>query len=141
MKKFISAFIILAIAVSSVFALPVSAYAKGSVVTDIAQPCYEYTLSAKSELTVSGDTATCSSRITGLSGVTKITAVQYLEKKTLWWWNPVDSWEYTVNGAALEMYNSKSGLESGTYQVRTVFTVYLGTNSEEIEKCSAPQKK
>lgn len=49
----------------------------------------------------------------------------------------MDSWSKTSTSSSLSMSNSKSDLDSGTYRVRTVFTVYVGSASEEIETTSA----
>ena len=69
--------------------------------------------------------------------MTKIEATQYLEKKVLLWWSEVDSWNKTVNSNSLNMSNTKYNVGSGTYRLRTVFKVYSGSNSEEIEKISS----
>ncbi|MDR1690059.1 MAG: hypothetical protein LBS21_15865 [Clostridiales bacterium] len=102
---------------------------------------YNYTSSVSSALTISGKTAYCNSRATGMSMVTKIAGVQYLQKKGLFGlWSTVENgtWTKTVNTNLIEMNNNqKSNLESGTYRVRTVFTVYSGNNSEEVEKISS----
>lgn len=102
-----------------------------------AQPWYLYTTTVTSVLSTSGTTGTCTSSAKGLSSVTKIEGTQYLEKKTLWWWDTVEEWSSSSSNNALHMNNSKSGLDSGTYRVRTVFTVYSGSSSEEVEKISS----
>lgn len=62
-----------------------------------------------------------------------VTAIQTLEKHwTFGIFNPVDnnsSWTKTVNSISLSMTNSKSGLSSGTYRVKTEFTV-TSTNGQ-----------
>lgn len=100
-------------------------------------PMYLYTNHVESELSISGTTAYCNSKATGLSSVTKIEATQYLEKKVLLWWSEVDSWNKTVNSNSLNMSNTEYNIGSGTYRLRTVFKVYSGSNSEEIEKISS----
>lgn len=100
---------------------------------------YVYTFTATSELTISNGTATCKSYAKGISTVTKITGTQYLEKKNGDKWETVkdSTWSDSTTKTSLTMENSKSNLDSGTYRLRTVFTVYSGTGSETIEKTSS----
>ena len=69
---------------------------------------------------------------------TKIEAVQYLEKKSGSKWYVVTdgTWTDSVNDSLLIVSNNKSGLTSGTYRVRTVFTVYSGSDSEKVTAIS-----
>lgn len=46
-------------------------------------------------------------------------------------------WSDSNNARFLTMSNSKSNLTSGTYRLRTVFTVYSGTSYETVEKVSS----
>lgn len=104
-----------------------------------ASPYYLYTIDASSTLIISENTASCESYLTGYRGTTtKVAATQYLEKKSGMTWKKVSggTWSDTQNGSTFSLYNSKSNLESGTYHVRTVFTVYSGTKSETVEKTS-----
>lgn len=131
---------IICIALASMLMLcPVTVHAEemeSNVFAGSIQPRYAYATSVSSGLTLSADKAECKSNAAG-PNVTKIVATQYLEKKVLLWWDEVDSWSKTSTSSSLSMSNSKSGLDSGTYRVRTVFTVYMGSSSEEIEKISA----
>lgn len=108
-------------------------------IVESVQPRYAYTMIIKSDLTVSGTTATCKSSARGLTGVTKIEATQYLEKKNAKGkWDSIDHWSASVSGNILEgMTNTKENLSSGTYRLRTVFVVYMGNNSESPEKISS----
>ncbi|MCM1577200.1 MAG: hypothetical protein NC078_00175 [Ruminococcus sp.] len=103
------------------------------------QARYAYATSVTSTLTKSGSKLTCTSTCRGISTVTKITAVQYLEKKNGSNWDTVKdgTWSGSADSSYLYMSNSKSSLDSGTYRLRTVFTVYSGTSSETIEKTSS----
>ena len=85
-----------------------------------------------------GDTAYCKSVIKGGSAVTQINATQYLEKKNGSKWEAVSNgtWSDSIKKKSFTMSNSKSRLSSGTYRLRTVFTVYNGTNYETVEKIS-----
>ena len=101
-------------------------------------PYYLYTYTAKSKLTISNRTAECESTLEGYMSVTKISAAQYLEKKNGSEWETVSlgTWSNSVDGDRLIMSNTKSNLSSGTYRLRTVFTVYSGTKSESVEMVS-----
>ncbi len=97
-----------------------------------------YTESATSTLTISGAKATCISKATGYSGeTTKIVIEQILQKKTSsGTWNEVTSWSETDTGYIGSATNTKSSLSSGTYRLKTVFTVYAGSNYEVLTKYS-----
>ena len=131
MKKAVIA-IVLSLSVLFSAGIPVCAYGGGN----IAFPYYLYTGSAKSNLAILSSTAYCKSEIKGDSTVTKIYATQYLEKKNGNKWDIVDYWSDSVNGSSLTMSNSKDNLGSGTYHLRTVATVYSGSNSEPVVKTS-----
>ncbi|MDE7293248.1 MAG: hypothetical protein K2N72_02365 [Oscillospiraceae bacterium] len=100
---------------------------------------YIYATSATSTLTKQNSSVTCTSTAQGNSTVTKIAATQYLEKKDGDNWEVVKGckWSSSTESAYLYASNSKSSLGSGTYRLRTVFTVYSGTSSETIEKTSS----
>lgn len=119
MKKVIS----LLICVLMCFSFSATAYAQ-TVSMSVAQPYYEITIEARSELFINGTTATCESRITGFSGVVKISAEQYLEKHAgAWFWGTYDNaaWIKTVYSNVLAMSNKKTGLTSGKYRLKTIF--------------------
>lgn len=121
MKKVFSVLAILLLC----FSLPVKASA--SVVSvPVVQPYYEKAANASSELFISGTTATCQSSLRGYPDVVEITAVQTLEKQGfLWIWSTYDNttWSKTVNSSMLTMSNTKTGLSSGKYRLKTVFTL------------------
>lgn len=107
------------------FSLSVTASAQ-TVPTSIVQPYYEKAFEAKSMLSISGTTATCESSARGDSDVTKIVAVQTLEKQGfLWIWGTYDgtTWTKTVYSNTITMSNTKTGLSSGKYRLKTVFTL------------------
>lgn len=131
MKKSIIA-ILLAISVLFSTGISVCAYGGGNT----ASPYYLYTGSVESNLTIVGNTAYCKSVIKGDSTVTQIYATQYLEKKNGNKWETIASWNDFVSGNSLTMNNSKDNLDSGTYHVRTVATVYSGSKSEPVVKTS-----
>lgn len=103
-----------------------------------ASPYYLYANTVESSLNIVGGTAYCKSVIKGDSTVTQIYAIQYLEKKNGDKWEVVSNgtWSDSVKGNAFKMSNSKDNLGSGTYRVRTVGTVYSGSNSEPVSATS-----
>lgn len=138
MKKLISILVALTLSSSMFVTSPVNAeITNNSSVVDVVEPAYVYAASVSSILTVNNTVAYCNSKATGMSGVTKIVATQYLERKVLTLWFPVSSWSKTSNTNSLTMSNSKNELGSGTYRLRTVFNVYNGSDVEEIEKISS----
>lgn len=121
MKKVISVLMCLLLS----FSFPVTSSAE-TVSHNVLQPYYEKASEAKSELTINGTTATCKSTLKGDPNVTKIIAVQTLEKQGfLWIWDTYDDTEWTkiVYTNTLTMSNTKSGLASGKYRLKTVFTL------------------
>lgn len=107
------------------FSFSVTASAN-AISPSVVQPYYEEAKIAKSELYINGTTAICESRVEGNPDVTKIVAVQTLEKQGfLWIWGTYDdtTWTKTVYTNTLTMSNSKSGLENGKYRLKTVFTL------------------
>lgn len=97
---------------------------------------YAYTTSVTSTLNISNGTAYCKSSAKGNSTVTQIDGIQYLEKKNGDNWDIVASWSDSSSRNSLNMSNSKDNVGSGTFRVRTVFTVYSGSSSEVVEKIS-----
>lgn len=101
---------------------------------DSAEPFDLADATKQSLLTISGTTATCKSIYTDTETITSIKAVQTLEKHSfLWFWDTVGGeWTKTVNNArTLSFTNTKSSLASGTYRVKTVFTVTLSSGATE----------
>ncbi len=105
---------------------------------EIVQPMYSYVSSYSTELTISGGTATCKAKITGISGTTtKLVAEMTLQKKSgLLGWDDVETWKTTVITNSLSSTKTKS-VSSGTYRVKVKFTAYSGTASESFTKYSS----
>lgn len=121
MKKVISIMLSLLLC----FSFSVSANAMTASFGSV-QPYYEKANEAESKLIINGTTAICKSTIIGTPDVTTIVAVQTLEKQGfLWFWDTYDdtTWTKTVNSNTLTMSNTKYGLESGNYRLKTVFTL------------------
>lgn len=102
-------------------------------------PYWLYTNTYSSELSISGTTATCTSKVTGYSGITtKIVITQTLQKKnSSGKWEKVTSWETTVNSFKASVTNYAYNLSKGTYRLKSVFKVYSGSDYETITKYSS----
>ena len=90
---------------------------------------YDLTTATKeSNLAISGSTATCGSSYDGVEVVKSVKVVQSLEKHSfLWVWDRIGS-EITkteTDTDSLSCVNIKTGITSGTYRVKSVFTVTL----------------
>lgn len=99
-------------------------------------PAYAIANTPVSELNIIGKKAYCTSTTDGANAVS-ITVEQTLEKYSgwLWVWESVDgaSWTKTVNKKTISVGNTKSGLSSGTYRLKSVFTLAsLDGKSETI---------
>lgn len=128
-KKLVS---VICVIVVSVMCFGMVAFAECAV------PFTLYTYSTTSTLTISGTKATCVSKAIGYSGeTTKIVMEQTLQKKTSsGGWSEVASWSETDTGYIGSATNTKSSLSSGTYRLKTVFTVYAGSDYEVLTKYS-----
>lgn len=87
-----------------------------------------YSVPFTSTLTVSGTTATCKSSGEDSNGnATKIIVSQSLQKKnSSGSWTIVQAWSNTINNYYGTVTNSKSGLASGTYRLKSTFYLYVG---------------
>lgn len=96
---------------------------------DVAAPTYEIADDAISILSINGQTAECNSRANSRNAV-KIYVVQTLEKYSGWFWiwNAVDgaSWKKVTYSSSIKTSSTISGLSSGTYRLKSEFTL---TNS------------
>ena len=122
------------IAVSMIFCFAVTASAETNNDYGVA-PCYQYAASVASLLAIDGTTASCESVAMGLSGVTKITMVQTIEKHwALGIFVRIDngSWTTTKYSQTATVINKKYNMESGTYRMVTDFTFYYGDQTETI---------
>lgn len=111
---------------------------------DVISPAYEYADSVSSRLYISEQTATCRSDADGCN-VVSITVEQTLEKHSGWFWiwNSVDgaNWTKTVNLNSISMSNTKSGLSSGTYRLKSVFTLTSSSGKTETITVYSDEKK
>ncbi len=104
---------------------------------------YEIATAPRSNLSISDNTAYCTSSTVGKNAVS-ITVTQTLQKYWgLWIWNDVEDaeWSDQVDYNSIYLSNSKSGLDSGTYRVKSVFTLTdKNGESETITIYSNEQK-
>lgn len=117
-----------------IFAFGMTAYAESSQDDTIMPDRYNYTDSIWSILSISNNTATCKSIVTGKSSlVTKIEITQSLEELLpSGWWYRHQSWSKTFYDWYAIYTTTGTIPYSGTYHVRTVAKVYAGSNYETI---------
>lgn len=99
----------------------------------------QYTSSCSSTLTTSGTSATGISKVTGYNGeTTKIVITQTLQRKNSYGnWVYVQSYSGTYYYFKATLSKTYLNLSSGTYRLKSVFTVYAGSNSETVTKYSS----
>ena len=136
MKKAVSLFLVLVLAFSL---FSVNAFANGTSTFDLSSDV------KRSLLSISGTTATCASKYSSTSStISKITAKQTLEKHWAFGiFNPVDndsSWTKSVNSSNMSMTNTKSGLGSGTYRLKTEFTITTTSGKTETVTVYSDEK-
>lgn len=124
--KKIMAILLTAICFCMSFSVSASAETSTSILANDVAPAYEIAYNVTSSLSISGNTAYCTSKSDGINAVS-ITVEQTLEKYSGWFaiWNAVDgaSWTKTVNKKTISVSNTKGGLSSGTYRLKSVFTL------------------
>ena len=120
------ALILSAVMLCSGVSISASAKEISEIVEDEAAPAYESAFDVSNNLVISSGTAKCSSRCIGTGDAVKVSIEQTLQKFWgLWIWNDVDgaSWTKTSNGTSAAVEGTKSGLSSGTYRLKSVFTL------------------
>ena len=133
MKKLFS--ILLAIVIS--FCMSVSVIATETPMEGDVAPCLEYAKNVKSYLTIASDTATCTSKITGISGTTtKILVIQTLQKKSGSTWGDIAVWSDVYIGTSYTFINTKTSLSSGSFRVKTYAKIYSGSSYETTTEYS-----
>ena len=90
---------------------------------DFVEPANAIANNPVSRVTISGTTATCYSSTRG--NATTISITQTLQvKKTTVWSNVKDAtWTKTVNANSITMRNFKYDLDSGTYRLKSEYTL------------------
>jgi len=97
-------------------------------------PCYSYTSSIITGLSISDGDAICTTSVTGFySTTTKITITQTLQRKSGSSWVDVWSWTNTKNYWNYDYVNYYYPLTKGaTYRVKSCSKVYSGSSYETI---------
>ena len=105
------------------------------------QPRYNYTNLTYVGLSITtAGTAYCTADVEGYEALTtKVHIKMTLQKYTVLWWSKVETWEGTFN-EAYGTLSETAQVGSGTYRVKAEFTVYSGSNSEEITSYSQENK-
>lgn len=119
--------------------LPIVAAAEvEATVDEETQAKYQYIHSAKCDLVISGATASISSSVKGTYGSTTNCEIELkLQKKVLFWWTTVDTWNKTALSYQASL-NATHSVESGkTYRAVAVCTVWNGSDSETATITSA----
>ncbi|MCM1299498.1 MAG: hypothetical protein NC203_01705 [Firmicutes bacterium] len=125
---------------ASVSAEPINGRALVSGVS----PLYDVAEVAYSRLNIVGTKAECQSEAKG-KDVVKIVVEQTLQKYSGWFWAWDDvsgaAWTKTVNDSSISLSNTKSGLSSGTYRVKSVFTLTDISGKTETVTVYSGEKK
>lgn len=141
--KKVTALVLTVVSLFMSVAIPVSAEEIDSIVVEEISPAYEIASNPSSLLSISGQTAYCTSKTGGVNAVS-ITVNQTLEKYSGWFaiWNAVDnaSWTETIDKSAISVVNTKSGLSSGTYRLKSVFTLKSASGKTETITVYSPEK-
>lgn len=107
-------------------------------------PMYEIAAETTSLLNISGNTAYCTSKSSS-DDIVSISVEQTLEKYSglLWVWNDVDgaSWSKTVNKSTISLSNTKSGLTSGKYRLKSVFILTKSNGETETITIYSEEKQ
>ncbi len=123
-KFFVSVLSVLYLCIS--LSVPTSAAETQGYENETIVPMYEIAAETTSLLNISGNTAYCTSEANA-DDIVNISVEQTLEKYSglLWIWNEVDGakWSSSANRNSITVYNSKSGLSSGKYRLKSVFTL------------------
>ncbi len=109
----------------------------------IVSPLYEIAREAWADLRISDSSADCTSKAISEDAV-KIVAVQTLEKQGfLWTWSTYDNttWTKEANTNVISMSNTKTGLTSGKYRLKTDFTLTNEQGKSETVTVYSDEKK
>ena len=104
---------------------------------------YAYAKGLYNTLTISENVADCKSDGYGKPDVNKISVEHTLQKLSgLSIWNNVNdaSWSKTSNGQSVKLTSSKSGLESGTYRLKSVFKLTTKSGKNETITIYSPKE-
>lgn len=123
-----------------------TAYAEetDTYISDEIVPAYEIAEKLSSFLSISGTKATCESSAKGDDCVS-ITVTHTLQKYSGWFliWDDVENStsEKTVNTNTVMLSTTESGLESGTYRLKSTFSLTSSSGSVETKTIYSAEKK
>ena len=132
----------LCLLLSLLLLLPLNVIASAATTSESqVQPRWSYTDATYAGLSIAPDGKSISiADAEGYQNITtKIHIKMTLQKYTVLWWSKVETWEATFNTYYAAM-NEITYVNSGTYRVKAEFTVYSGSNSEEITMFSQENK-
>ncbi|MCM1298565.1 MAG: hypothetical protein NC203_03685 [Firmicutes bacterium] len=142
-KKILSV-LMAAICLCSGLCFTVYAEESGTYISDEVVPAYEIAKTASSVLSISGTKATCVSSAKGDDCV-GITVTHTLQKYSGWFWIWDDvegsTSSKTSDTNEIMLSTAKSGLESGTYRLKSTFTFTSSSGSVETETVYSTEKK
>ncbi len=97
----------------------------------------EYSYNSSSELTITGTTAQCVSKVKGKAAVTSIVINQTLQKQlSTGKWQFIEHWNGSFTGSSATLTNTRANLESGTYRIYTQITLSTANDFEVLTKYS-----
>lgn len=98
-------------------------------------PLHDIAMNPKTNLSITGTTAVCFSSTESNSNTVKITIEHTLQKYTGWFWAWDDvedaTWTKTENSTSVTLVSAKTDLASGTYRVKSVFTLTDSNGEKE----------
>lgn len=141
-KKILASVMVMGL-IASGLTTAVSAADLSSAVIDTVEPAYAIANEAVSRLTISGTTATCYSSTRG--NATSISVIQVLEvqsKTNSKVWKSVIGgyWTKSVKANNIDLRNKVTGLESGTYRLKSEFTLTAKDGTTETITVYSQQK-
>lgn len=133
MKKGVSLLLASVMLMGMASAIPTKKVLAATVSDGVVMPYYSYTSSLDTLIDITANTAACTSKVTGLSGITtKIVVTQTLQIKDGNQWRKCTSWTKTYYNYKCTFTNEYTVSAHGTYRNMTEVKVYSGTDYETI---------
>ena len=131
--------LVLALSVLCSFCAPIVS-AAGSHSDDENEPPvkYQYIQDTRCELIINGSNAGIKSYVYGVNGTVTTCKIELkLQKKVLFWWTTVETWEKTEANYQTSLNVTAPVISGKTYRAVAVVTVWAGSNSESATATSA----
>lgn len=133
MKKGISLLVASLMLMGMTSGVPTKNVLAVSVPDEGVMPYYSYTSSLDTLIDITSNTAACTSKVYGLSGITtKIVVTQTLQIRDGNQWRKCTSWTQTYYNSKCTFTNEYTVSTHGTYRNMTEAKVYSGTDYETI---------